>query len=380
MARWLEKVVGVIPLILLSSTGRRPAAGHHAHGHHGVPDRRDPGPGPAAGHHGGRGERRGGRPWTPWGWRRRPRWKRCCGRSPRVHVRTNSRGEAEISVRGSESRQVAVLMDGVPLTLGWDARTDVSVLPAGRGPRDQPGARAVVHPPRAQRPGGGGGDERGPGDALPRRRRRWTSGGYDGVGGTAPRRPWPVPFRDLRRPVAGPGGRRVAGLARCAPPPSGVSEPVPTADALRLNTDYNSVDGFFAFRYARDAGGWLSLSASTFQAERGIAGELGADEPRLWRYPDIRRTIVATSVGTGDRTTPLGRGDLEASVGMDLGHSRDPVLRDAGLRPGHRHRGRRRPHHDACASWGTTPWAPEVTCARRSPGRTSATTPRWTER
>jgi outer membrane receptor protein involved in Fe transport len=48
-----------------------------------------------------------------------------------VHVRTNSRGEAEISVRGSESRQVAILLDGVPLTLGWDARTDVSVLPAG---------------------------------------------------------------------------------------------------------------------------------------------------------------------------------------------------------------------------------------------------------
>lgn len=49
---------------------------------------------------------------------------------PALHVRTNSRGQAEVSVRGSESRQVAVLLDGVPLTLGWDARTDVSVLPA----------------------------------------------------------------------------------------------------------------------------------------------------------------------------------------------------------------------------------------------------------
>ena len=49
---------------------------------------------------------------------------------PSVHVRTNSRGESEISVRGSESRQVALLVDGVPISLGWDARTDVSVLPA----------------------------------------------------------------------------------------------------------------------------------------------------------------------------------------------------------------------------------------------------------
>jgi outer membrane cobalamin receptor len=49
---------------------------------------------------------------------------------PLLHVRTNSRGEAEISARGSESRQVAVLVDGVPITLSWDARADVSVIPA----------------------------------------------------------------------------------------------------------------------------------------------------------------------------------------------------------------------------------------------------------
>src|SRR5690606_29180141 len=41
---------------------------------------------------------------------------------PLMHVRTNSRGEAEITARGSESRQVAVLVDGVPITLAWDAR------------------------------------------------------------------------------------------------------------------------------------------------------------------------------------------------------------------------------------------------------------------
>ncbi|MBI4545651.1 MAG: TonB-dependent receptor plug domain-containing protein, partial [Gemmatimonadetes bacterium] len=49
--------------------------------------------------------------------------------TPLVHVRTNSRGEAELSLRGAESRQVAVLVDGVPLTLGWDHRTDVGLVP-----------------------------------------------------------------------------------------------------------------------------------------------------------------------------------------------------------------------------------------------------------
>src|SRR5687767_9596 len=49
--------------------------------------------------------------------------------SPFVHVRQNSRGEMEISVRGSDSRQAAVLMDGVPLSIGWDHRTDPSIVP-----------------------------------------------------------------------------------------------------------------------------------------------------------------------------------------------------------------------------------------------------------
>src|SRR5688572_18405496 len=49
--------------------------------------------------------------------------------SPFVHVRQNSRGEMELSVRGSDSRQVAVLIDGVPVTLGFDHRTDPSLVP-----------------------------------------------------------------------------------------------------------------------------------------------------------------------------------------------------------------------------------------------------------
>jgi iron complex outermembrane recepter protein len=41
-------------------------------------------------------------------------------RLPLVQVRTNSRGEAQFSLRGSgsDARQVAVLVDGIPLNLG----------------------------------------------------------------------------------------------------------------------------------------------------------------------------------------------------------------------------------------------------------------------
>ncbi|HEX5581846.1 MAG TPA: TonB-dependent receptor plug domain-containing protein, partial [Gemmatimonadaceae bacterium] len=48
---------------------------------------------------------------------------------PFVLLRRNSRGESELSVRGSDSRQAAVLVDGVPITLGWDHRADPSLVP-----------------------------------------------------------------------------------------------------------------------------------------------------------------------------------------------------------------------------------------------------------
>ncbi|MDX1395280.1 MAG: TonB-dependent receptor, partial [Gemmatimonadota bacterium] len=102
---------------------------------------------------------------------------------------------------------------------------------------------------------------------------------------------------------------------------SGVTEPVPTEDDLRLNTDVDQIDGFFSTRYGSDGGAWVSLMGTGFSAERGIAAELGADEPRFWRYPDIRRTIAVASAGTGDRETPLGRGGISASFGYDDGHT-----------------------------------------------------------
>ncbi len=48
---------------------------------------------------------------------------------PLVRVRDNSRGETHITLRGSESRQVSVSLDGIPLTIGWDNRADLSVIP-----------------------------------------------------------------------------------------------------------------------------------------------------------------------------------------------------------------------------------------------------------
>jgi iron complex outermembrane receptor protein len=239
---------------------------------------------------------------------------------PTLHVRTNSRGEAEVTVRGSESRQVAILVDGVPLTLGWDARTDVSVLPAGAITELNMvrGLSSILSGPNTL----GGVVEMRVAQGLPlaSSARLSATAGVDDRGGYGTSATGDLPFTTH----GGQGAIRFGAQFRDSPGfplPGGVAEPVPVKDGLRLNTDMRNVNGFFALRHVMEGGAWSSLSASTFHAERGIAGELGAEEPRLWRYPDIMRTIVALSGGTGDRTTRWGRGDLEASLGMDLGRT-----------------------------------------------------------
>lgn len=239
---------------------------------------------------------------------------------PGVHVRTNSRGEAEISVRGSESRQVAVLVDGVPITLGWDARTDVSVIPAS-APHEVNlvrGLSSILHGPNVL--GGVVEMSVARGFSFPPEPSASASVGVDEVGGYGGGGSVSVPWATdggqwLLR--AGGGFRDSPG----SPLASGVSEPVPARDGLRLNTDARSLDGFVALRYARDAGGWMTFSGTTFRAERGIAAELDAEAPRLWRYPHVGRTVAVLSAGSGDRVTPFGRGDVEASVGVDVGRT-----------------------------------------------------------
>ncbi len=239
---------------------------------------------------------------------------------PMIHVRTNSRGQAEISVRGSESRQVAVLLDGVPLTLGWDARTDVSVLPAGaaREINFVRGLSSILHGPNVL--GGVVEMNVASGNNLPQEASASMAAKLDHVGGFGTAGEYTTPFETL----GGRGMIRVGGGFRDSPGSTlarGISEPVETTDDLRLNTDVSNADGFLGVRYLSDAGPWAGLSVTSHQAERGIAAELGSAGPRLWRYPHVSRTIVALSGGTGDQDTRWGSGDLEASVGVDFGRT-----------------------------------------------------------
>lgn len=242
---------------------------------------------------------------------------------PMLHVRMNSRGEAEISARGSESRQVAVLVDGVPITLAWDARADVSVIPATgiSGLSYIRGLSSMLYGPNVL----GGIVETSVGRSLqqPSEKSFRITSGVDDVGSYGGSIVGELPLERLGGQVllrGGVGYRNTPGQ----PLAKDVTEVVKTDDNLRLNTDAENLDGFLSLRHRTRGGAWVSLSGSAFREERGIAAELGVpdEDARLWRYPRQNRALGVMSLGTGDRGSPFGgRGDVEASFAYDRGET-----------------------------------------------------------
>jgi iron complex outermembrane receptor protein len=252
---------------------------------------------------------------------------------PLIQIRENSRGEAQPQLRGMESRNVAVLVDDVPLTLGWDNRTDLSVIPltAARELTLVRGLSSVLHGPNAL--GGVVIVALGDGSSIPRDLPPLRlSAGVDHLGGSALALGLATVFRgdagDLLLRAGGGYRKRSA-----TPLPSGSDEdqrdlferfeqvPPSDVDDERLNSDFEQANGYVIARYQDEDGPWASLSSFGFVAERGVPPELHIRGPRLWRYPRTARWVAALSAGTGWSGTPLGEGDLEASLGLDFGET-----------------------------------------------------------
>ncbi len=237
--------------------------------------------------------------------------------SPFVLVRQNSRGEMEISVRGSDSRQAAVLIDGVPITLGWDSRTDPSLIPLTgaermvivrglgsllNGPNTLGGSIEVTHDALSQPAGG----------------RVFGGAGVDQYGAM-------VGSLGYGRRVAEFGGGALslrAGMAHRQRDgvalPSGAKDPT-VSDGLRTGTDLRQTDGFAAVRWNNRRGRSIGAMFSAYDAERGVPPEEHIAAPRLWRYPYARRSIAMMSANSGTFWSPLGQGSLEVGLGINNG-------------------------------------------------------------
>jgi iron complex outermembrane receptor protein len=234
--------------------------------------------------------------------------------SPFVHVRQNSRGETELSVRGSDSRQAMVILHGVPITLGWDHRADPSLIPV-TGSETMVivrGLGSLLNGPNAI----GGTIEVNHGRAPARE--AWAGAGFDHtsalittLGGG----------RQLTQLGGGPlsvrGGfayRNREGFKL----PRGATDPT-SSDGLRTNSDLRHVDGFASLHWMGTAGRALSLNASAFDAERGVPPEEHITGARFWRYPYHTRTVASLSGNSGTFGTPLGIGAVDVGVGYNTG-------------------------------------------------------------
>ena len=236
---------------------------------------------------------------------------------PFVLVRQNSRGEVELSVRGSDSRQAAVLFDGIPLTLGWDSRSDPSVFPvSGAGSIALVrGLSSLLQGPNTL----GGVIELGVVSDRARvdeNTRLGLRAGVDQLGAQGYQvdavRPWNL-GEDHFTLRAGGGLRdrdAVALSHRVTDQYSGDSDE-------RANSDLSERSAYLAARYSTAGGAWAGLSVSGYKLERGVMPELHIDAPRFWRYPDQSRVLALLSTGTGRRSTPLGSGDMEFVIGTN---------------------------------------------------------------
>ncbi|MDQ8165339.1 MAG: TonB-dependent receptor [Gemmatimonadota bacterium] len=250
--------------------------------------------------------------------------------SPFVHVRQNSRGETELSVRGSDSRQATILLDGVPMSLGWDHRADPSLIPMTGAEQlvIVRGLGSVLGGPNAL--GGTISISQGPLSTPAGTRAAWAGVGVDratafvlslGADRTVAARSGTVTMR------AGVSHRDRDGFAL----PGGATDPT-SREGLRTNSDLRETDAFASARWKDPRGRFVGLTATGFSAERGVAPEEHLSAPRLWRYPDSKRAVIGLAAGTGPFTTRLGTGALELSSGLNAGHARVESFTDRTYR------------------------------------------------
>lgn len=245
-------------------------------------------------------------------------------RVPMVHVRTNSRGEVELSVRGSESRQAALTLNGIPLSPGWDGRADVGLIPLS-GVTSLTVVRSTGSLLGGPNAIGGTLDLRI--DAPTRAFERALSIGTDQSGarllsltaaGLQPRGRYGYSHWS-----AGGSVRDVPGLMRAADVP----DVAPDA-RLRTNTDVRQRDLFFTGGWDAPSGASVHALVSAYEAERGVAPELHLAAPRRWRYPAQSRVITQVRAQAAPLSWVAGTTTFEGSAAYLSGLTRIATYSD----------------------------------------------------
>jgi iron complex outermembrane receptor protein len=230
---------------------------------------------------------------------------------PQVLVRTNSRGEVEFSVRGSDSRQMSVMLNGLPLSPSWDGRADPSLVPLS-GVNEITYVRSTGSLLGGPNAIGGVMDLRiGAPEGMSSRS---LSLGSDETGAKLLSLAWGTRVGEVAGGQgylrAGAGHRSRDGLIRAADVPD--FDP----DArLRTNTDLRQSDAFVAAGWEGQLGAAINALVSGYTAERGVAPESHNASPRNWRYPDHARALVQLQGVAPAFDTRFGKTRVSGSVG-----------------------------------------------------------------
>ncbi|MBI2407381.1 MAG: TonB-dependent receptor [Gemmatimonadetes bacterium] len=237
--------------------------------------------------------------------------------TPFVLVRQNSRGENEVSIRGSDSRQAAILLDGLPISLGWDHRVDPSLIPLTGAERMVVvrGLGSLLNGPNSL---GGTVEITHDAGAPPTTGRVRAGAGVDQYGATSATLGYGHRVGTWRDGVvalnAGGAHRQRDGFALA----DGARDATSTR-GLRTGTDLRQTDGFASLRWTRVNGRAVSAVVSGYDATKGVPPEEHLAAPRLWRYPYTKRVMAMASANSGLVSTPFGFGSIEAGAGINRG-------------------------------------------------------------
>lgn len=218
-----------------------------------------------------------------------------------VGIRTNSRGEAVLRLRGSEERQSQIFIDGAPISVPWDGRTDLSLFPASLVRRVsviksaapiEYGANAVLGVVDIST------QESGEELAIHGRAEAGIHNAYLLEGEAY------IPLENGFSLQLGANHRSRDALS--VPDDAPIPFDPQTGDG-RTNTDLESTSLFSSAALERDWG-TFRLSLMDISAEKGIAAAAHIDPTdggaRFWRYPDwnLTQTSLAGDVRVSDNS------------------------------------------------------------------------------
>lgn len=228
---------------------------------------------------------------------------------PSTKLTVNSRGESLFMVRGSSERHLRVELDGIPLTVPWDERVDLSMLPllAVGSVEARRGVGSVLEEPNTLA-----------GTVALTTREQVLEGSATRVGGYGGEADaWGVQGLHQRR--HGPWTTLVAAEYRerdafLVPADATAGLHQDPNRRARLNSQLRQTSALARVQreFGEDARWHLLFQGS--QGQKGVPPEEHLNDARFWRYPEIRRLLIG-----GRIETPLGGGwDFDSAASADF--------------------------------------------------------------